>query len=63
MDLYTIILQIRPLFPFLNQSQQERKLIHISGEMLKRNCNSRSLFSLGAVRAVKTDFNLKKCCF
>ena len=27
------------IFPFLNQSQQERKLIQISGEMYDRSCN------------------------
>ena len=40
-------------YPFLNQSQQERKLIRISGEMyVNRNCNiSPMMLSLSSVSA------------
>ena len=44
----------------VNESQEERKLILISGEMYNHNCNLSLVMLALAVRAVQTGFNLKK---
>ena len=43
---------------FLDESQIERKLMQISGEMFNRNCSdTRPFLSLGAVRVLQTTFD------